>query len=50
MREILLKPKPLLHQLEDLPSVELRVLLGGGLLNLCQDALLADATYEVPDH
>ena len=34
VREILLKPEPFLHQLEDLPSVKLSVPLRDGLLDL----------------
>ncbi len=45
VREIVLQPEPLLHQLEHVATLQLWVLLGDGLFDLRQDALLADATH-----
>ncbi len=45
MREIILQPEPLLHQLEHVAPLQLRVLLGDGLLQLEEEALTAEATY-----
>ncbi len=35
----------LLHQLKDLPTIQLRVLLSDGLLQLEEEALAAEATH-----
>ncbi len=45
MREIVLKPEPLLHQLKHLPTLQLGVLLGDSLLDLGQKALTADTAH-----
>ncbi len=45
MREILIKPEPSLHQLEHVATLQLRVLLGDGLLDLSKETRPADATH-----
>ncbi len=42
---IVLKPEPLLHQLEHVTALHLRVVFGNGLLQLGEEALAAEATH-----
>ncbi len=42
---ILLKPDPLLHQLEHVATLQLGVFLRDGLLQLGEEALAAEATH-----
>ena len=48
MPEIGVLPDPFLHELEHVAPLQLRVLLGDGLLDLRQDALAADAAHALP--
>ncbi len=43
MREIVLRPEPLTHQIEHVTALQLRVLLRDGLLQLGEEALAAEA-------
>ncbi len=45
VREIVLQPEPLLHQLEHVSTLHLRMLLRDGLLDLGQQALPADPAH-----
>ncbi len=45
MLTIVLKPEPLLHQLEHVAPLHLRVVLRDGLLQLGEEALPAEATH-----
>ncbi len=45
MREIVLQPEPLLHQLEHVTPLQLGVFLRDGLLQLGEEALSAEATH-----
>ena len=45
VREIVLQHEPILHQLEHVAPLQLRVLLGDGFLQLGEEALAAEATY-----
>ena len=48
VKRIVHRPQPLLHQLKHVPALQLRVVLGDGLLDLGQEALAADATDALP--
>ena len=43
MREIVLQPEPLLHQVKYVATLQLRVLLRDGFLQLGEEALPAEA-------
>ncbi len=45
MREIGLKPEPLLHQLKHVTALQLGVFLGDGLLQLGEETLAAEAAH-----
>ena len=45
MKGIILRPEPLAHEIKHLPTLQLRVLLSDGLLDLGQEALAADTAH-----
>ncbi len=45
MREIVLQPEPLLHQLKYVATLQIRVLLRDGFLQLGEEALAAEAAH-----
>ena len=45
MKRLVLRPKPLLHQLEHVAPLQLRVVLRDGLIQLVEEALAAVAAY-----